>query len=110
MLVFALFCCANAGRHELKRLGQVEDAVQYLIREVKELKAARSRQEASIRSQDGDQLARETLDALQSESRALSQFDVQMRSLQSSLEQLSRNKYRQSETVESFRRELQSLR
>lgn len=110
VFLFALFCCANAGPHELKRLGQVEDAVQYLIREVKELKAARNRQEESIRSQDEAQLARETLNVLQAESRALSQFDVQMRSLQISLDQLSRNKYRQSETVESFRHELQSLR
>lgn len=113
VFVFGLFCCANAVHHESKRLGQVEDAVQYLIREVKELKAASSRQERTGESaplQDEAQLARETLTALQAESRALSQFDVQMRSLQSSLDQLIHNKYRQTETVESFRRELQSLR
>lgn len=113
VLLLALVCCTNASQHDSKRLGQVEDAVQYLIREVKELKVALSRQERSsesTRSQEETRLAHDTLTALQAESRALSQFDVQMRNLQNSLDQLSRNKYQQTQTVETFRHELQSLR
>ena len=83
-----------------RRMSRLESTVRDLVREVKELKMERS----------AVPLAGATLNALQVESRALSQFDKQMRSLQDSLDQLARRKDRQIETSLSVRRDLDQLK
>ena len=114
VLVLALSCSqVSSGRAEWKRLTRLEEIVHQLTREVKDLKAVRCRQERTGEtgpSSEEIKLAKETLTALEVESRALSQFDGQMRNLQSSLEQLSVHKNHQAETIEFFRRELNLLK
>ncbi len=114
VLVLALTCTeVSSGRSEWKRLTKLESTIHQLTREVKDLKAIRCRQERTSESGSSPEeikLAKETLTALEVESRALSQFDSQMRSLQSSLEQLSLHKNHQAETIESFRRELNLIK
>lgn len=90
-------CGVSAGGRRMSRL---ENTVRDLVREIKELKT----------KSGSAQLAGATLDALQVESRALSQFDRQMRSLQDSLDQLARRKDRQVETSQSLRRDLDQLK
>lgn len=114
MLVLGLTCVeVSSGRAEWKRITKLEETIHHLAREVKDLKAVRCRQERtsdSRSSQEEIKLASDTLSALEVESRALSQFDSQMRSLQTSLEQLSRHKNQQVQTIDSFRRELDHLK
>ena len=114
LLVLVVTCSGvSSGRSEWKRLTRLESTIHQLTREVKDLKAARCRTERTSEtgsSPEEIKLAKETLIALEVESRALSQFDSQMRGLQTSLEQLSLHKNHQSETIESFRRELNLLK
>lgn len=104
----------SSGRSEWKRINKLEETVGKLTHEVRDLKEVRSRQERTSElngaSQEEVKLAKETLNALEVESRALSQFDAQMRGLQTSLEQLSLHKTHQVQTIESFRHELDLLK
>ena len=104
----------SAGRSEWKRINKLEETIHKLTSEVKDLKEVKCRQErtseSSYSSKEEVKLAKETITALEVESRALSQFDTQMRSLQNSLEQLSVHKNHQAEMIESFRRELDLLK
>jgi hypothetical protein len=104
----------SAGRSEWKRINKLEETIHKLTREMKDLKEVKCRQErtseSSYSSKEEVKLAKETITALEVESRALSQFDTQMRSLQNSLEQLGLHKNHQAEVIESFRRELDLLK
>jgi len=101
----------SGGRSEWKRLTGLEKAIEDLTKEVKSIKAhCRSAVQQQPMDETASQLAKDTLSALEMESRALSQFDVQMRSLQSSLEQLSHNKDQHTDVIQSFRRELHLLK
>ncbi|EFX88518.1 hypothetical protein DAPPUDRAFT_310714 [Daphnia pulex] len=81
------------------------------MKDLKEVKCRQERtSESSYSSKEEVKLAKETITALEVESRALSQFDTQMRSLQNSLEQLGLHKNHQAEVIESFRRELDLLK
>ncbi|KAI9564169.1 hypothetical protein GHT06_007907 [Daphnia sinensis] len=115
VLVLVLGCShVSSGRTEWKRINKLEETVGKLTREVRDLKEVRCRQERTSEmnraSQEEVKLAKETLNALEVESRALSQFDAQMRGLQTSLEQLSLHKNHQAQTIESFRHELDLLK
>lgn len=112
MLVLVLTCAeVSGGRSEWKRLTKLEETIHHLVREVKDLKSARCRQERTSQTEPEEiKMAKDTLTALEVESRALSQFDTQMRDLQNSLEQLSLHKSHQAEMIESFRRELNHLK
>ena len=56
------------------------------------------------------QLVKATMAALESESRALSQFDLQFRNLQESLYRTTQHKDQQAEAYRLFRQELINLR
>lgn len=114
LICVATLTQVSAGRSEWKRINKLEETIHKLTREVKDLKEVRCRQErtseSSYSSKEEVKLAKETITALEVESRALSQFDTQMRSLQNSLEQLSVHKNHQAEVIETFRRELDLLK
>ena len=104
---------SGGGRSDWKRLTGLEKAIEDLTKEVKSIKAhcrSAAVQQQPPMDETASQLAKDTLSALEMESRALSQFDVQMRSLQSSLEQLSHNKDQHTDVIQSFRRELHLLK
>ncbi len=96
---------ASAGRllstRDGRRISRLENTVRDLVRDVKEMKK---------RSSDSSTLAGTTLNALEVESKALSQFDEQMRGLQESLEQLAHRKDQSEDIRQSFRQELDHLK
>ena len=101
----------SGRRAESKRISKLEEAIHKLSREVKDLKSVRCRQERTGETASQEiKLAQDTLSALEVESRALSQFDSQMRDLQNSLENLHLHKGHQVETIDLFRQEITLLK
>ncbi len=100
-----LVVSASAGRllttRDGRRISRLENTVRDLVRDVKEMKK---------RSSDSLPLVGTTLNALEVESKALSQFDEQMRGLQESLEQLAHRKDQSEDIRQSFRQELDHLK
>lgn len=93
LLATVLVCSSSSVSRRLTRL---EHTVRDLVRDVKEIK----------KRPNSVHLAGATINALEMESRALSHFDSQMRTLQESLDQLVRRKDRQADLAVSLRQDL----
>ena len=109
----AMLCGCASGRGG-RRMQRLEKNVQQLMRIVKRAEVRRLEDERMLKTllsaPEEMEMMKATVAALEAESRALSQFDLQFRNLQEALDRMVQHKDQQAEAYHLFRQELLQIR
>ena len=104
----------NRSGHNRRVTGRIEKNLHVLAKQVREVQQQRQEDgrmlHALASAQVDIQLVKTTLAALEVESRALSQLDLQFRNLHNALQLLADRKSQQTQLCQSFRQELQLVK